>query len=475
MNTVPWWGVLPFAGLLLCIAVFPLLPQTKHLWHKTWFQLTVALFFGLPMGLWMLVDGRSGDVIHAVVEYSQFITLLFALFAISGGVFVGGDIKATPRNNTIFLIIGGVLASFIGTTGAAMLLIRPLLNTNKERKLKTHTVVFAIFVIANCGGLLTPLGDPPLFLGMLRGVPFMWTFSLFPQWLFVNGMLLLTYYALDRKMYASEKTEDILSDDTEIVPISIQGKINFVWLFGIVLSVAFMPSIDLHAALHEGHSHWYAWVPFRELFMYTMVGCSYFFGDAEARTKNKFDWGPIKEVAALFIGIFLAMVPALVYLRQIAPDLPLNEVTFFLFTGGLSSFLDNAPTYVTFFEMARTMGGEPAVAGVWVPYLVSISLGAVFCGAMSYIGNGPNFMVKAIAESMEVPMPSFFGYTLKWALRYLLPPLTAMVLIFIVQDWSVKMVGIGLSAGLASQAIWQAKKYGDPHRKMERDPAVLAN
>lgn len=459
---VEWWGVLPFAGLLLCIATFPLIKWTKHLWHHNWFQLVVALAFGLPMGVWMWSAGNHSDVVHALVEYSQFICLLLSLFVVSGGIFVAGDIRATPRNNTIFLAVGAVLASFIGTTGAAMLLIRPLLNTNKERENKVHTVVFAIFVVANCGGLLTPLGDPPLFLGMLRGVPFLWTFHLLPEWFFVNGLLLITYYALDRKYYADETDAARKWDDTNIEPISIKGRINFLFLGGIVLAVALMPSVNLHA-IHEGHAHWISWVPFRELAMLSMIACSFLFGGKEGRTLNRFEWGPIKEVAALFVGIFLAMVPALLYLRVIAPTLPLNEVTFFVFTGGLSSMLDNAPTYVTFFEMARSMGGAPAVAGVKTIYLVAISLGAVFCGAMTYIGNGPNFMVKSIAESMRVPMPTFFGYTLKWAFRYLLVPLGAMVIIFIVRDWSVKMIGIFLAIGIVGQAIFQIRKYKDPH------------
>jgi len=462
-SAVEWWGVLPFAGLLLCIATFPLIKWTRHLWHHNWFQLAVALTFGLPMGILMWVSGNHSDVVHALVEYSQFIFLLLSLFVVSGGIFVAGDIRATPRNNTIFLAIGAVLASFIGTTGAAMLLIRPLLNTNRERANKVHTVVFAIFIVANCGGLLTPLGDPPLFLGMLRGVPFLWTFHLFPEWLFVNGLLLLTYYALDRKYYRAERPEAIRMDDTAIQPISIKGRINFLFLGGIVLAVAFVPSVNLHA-IHEGHANWTDWAPFRELAMFAMIVCSFLLGGKEGRTLNEFEWGPIKEVAALFIGIFLAMVPALLYLRVIAPTLPLNEVTFFVFTGSLSSFLDNAPTYVTFFEMAREMAREPLVGGVWVVHLVSISLGAVFCGSMTYIGNGPNFMVKSIAESMKVRMPTFFGYTLKWALRYLAPILASMVIIFIVRDWSVKLIGIGLAIAIAGQAIWQAIRYKDPHK-----------
>lgn len=472
--TVPWWGVLPFTMLLGCIAVFPLVPQTKKLWHHHWFQLLVALTFGVPMGLWMWLAGNSHGVIHALVEYGQFITLLLSLYVVSGGIYVSGDIRATPRNNVIFLIIGAVLASFIGTTGAAMLMIRPLLNINVERENKVHTVVFAIFVVANCGGLLTPLGDPPLFLGMLRGVPFLWTMSLLPQWLFVNSLLLLTYYALDRKLYSQEATAAIVLDDTEIRPIGILGKLNFLWLVCIVLAVAMIPSVDLHH-IFEGHAHWNEWIPFRELAMLSLAGLSFAVSDKKVRFEdNKFEWGPIVEVASLFIGIFLAMIPALVFLAQVAPTLPLNEITFFAFTGTLSSVLDNAPTYVTFFEMARELPGEPRIGfapGVPELYLVSISLGAVFCGAVTYIGNGPNFMVKSIAESANVPMPSFAGYTLKWALRYLVPILFIMVMVFIVQDWRIRGLGILWAFLRVVQELWQAHRYPDPHKHVVTRPA----
>ncbi len=443
---VPWWGVLPFAGLLACIATFPLLSATRHLWHKLWFQLAVALAFGVPMAIFMWALGDPAAVVHALVEYAQFITLLLCLFVISGGIFVDGDIEATPRTNTIFLGIGAVLASIIGTTGAAMSLIRPILNVNRERTHRVHTVVFAVFVVANCGGLLTPLGDPPLFLGMLRGVPFLWTLKLFPAWLFVNGLLLLSYYVLDRRIHATEPAAALARDAREIAPIRIKGALHLVWLLGVVLAVALAPSVDLHA-IGEGHADVSAWIPVRELVMLSLAGISLATSDREVRYgKNEFGWGPILEVAALFIGIFLAMVPALSYLGQVAPTLPLNEYTFFVFTGSLSAVLDNAPTYATFFEMARSLGGEPAVAGVRELYLTSISLGAVFCGALTYIGNGPNFMVKSIADASGVTMPSFGGYVL-WALRYLVPVLALMVLVIIAPPLPLKALGAVLTVG----------------------------
>ncbi|MBK9375871.1 MAG: sodium:proton antiporter [Holophagales bacterium] len=447
--TVPWYGLLPFVALLAAIATFPLMPATKHLWEKRRFQLLLALVLGVPMGVWVWSLGGRTEVIHALVEYGAFITLLFSLFVVSGGVFVAGDIRATPRNNTLFLAAGAVLASLIGTTGAAMLLVRPLLNTNRERKHKVHTVVFTILVVANCGGLLTPLGDPPLFLGLLRGVPFLWTLNLFPEWLFVNGMLLVAYYSVDNLAYRKEEMPDIVRDAIEVKPLAVHGKESIALLGVIVAAVALVPSVDLHA-IHAGHAPWAAWVPFREIVLLTAAFLSFRLGDRKTRfVDNRFEWGPIQEVAALFIGIFLTMVPALAYLAQNAAALPLNRVTFFVFAGGLSSVLDNAPTYVTFFELAKALGGEPAVAGVREVFLVSISLGAVFCGAMTYIGNGPNFMVKAIAESDGVPMPSFGGYVARYALVYLAPILALMVGIFIVETPAIRIASGVLAALLA--------------------------
>ncbi|MBI4129574.1 sodium:proton antiporter [Candidatus Peregrinibacteria bacterium] len=461
-----WWCTVPFAVLLGCIALCPVLPKVSHLWHHLWFQSVVALGLGTPVGVWMVAAGNAHGVIHSIVEYVQFILLLAALFVVSGGIYVSGDIQASPRNNCLFLGLGAVAASFIGTTGAAMLFLRPLLNTNKERTHRRHTVVFFIFLVANCGGLLTPLGDPPLFLGMLRGVPFMWTFGLFPHWLFVNGLLLLIYYGLDRREYAREPWRAIRRDDTQIAAIRMYGRWNLLWLAGIVASVAFLPSVDIDAF---GTNHeWQHLLPIRELVLVGLTGVS-LLGNHQPRKKNEFTWGPILEVAALFSGIFLAMIPALGYLRQVAPSLPLDRVSLFLFTGGLSSVLDNAPTYLTFFEMAGTLPGEPRVAGVPEVLLVSISLGAVFFGAMTYIGNGPNFMVKAVAERAGVAMPSFVAYTLIWAARYLLPILVALALCFIAEDWTTNIGGGVLAAGIAGNALYRAHRFRDPKRKHKNE------
>ncbi|MDR1852061.1 MAG: sodium:proton antiporter [Propionibacteriaceae bacterium] len=433
---VPVWGLVPFVVMLAAIAIFPLWHVTEHIWEKNTVKLALALVLGIPVGVWMWVAYSPELVVHELNEYAQFISLLFSLFVVSGGIFVAGDIKATPRNNTLLLAAGGVLASFIGTTGAAMLLIRPLLNTNKERERKIHTVIFAILIVANCGGLLTPLGDPPLYIGMMRGVPFTWTFSLWPQWLFVVGMLLLSYYGLDRRAYAKETDFHVFWDEHDKQPISVRGLLNIVWFLVIIASVAFLGDyeylkigVQLLAALAS---------------FYTTKR-SIRFDD------NEFTWSPILEVAALFIGIFLTMIPALEFLRAHAHSMPLNEYTFFAFTGVLSSVLDNAPTYLTFFEMGTQFTLGNAVAGVPELYLAAISTGAVFCGAMTYIGNGPNFMVKAVAEEKGVPMPSFGGYIV-YSLRDLAPILVAQAMIFLSDGGWVRIVGILIAMVVAAIA-----------------------
>lgn len=458
MYTVfPAWSVIPFVVMLLGIAVFPLIPAIAHHWEKPRNQLLYSLALGIPVVVGLILAGQGSLTVHAAVEYVQFIALLMALFVVSGGIFLRGDIVATPRANTLFLAIGGALASFIGTTGAAMLLIRPLLNTNKERRYVAHTVVFTILIVANCGGLLTPLGDPPLFLGMLRGVPFTWTFSLFPVWLFVNALLLLTYWALDHSMMKREHKADLERDASNTEPLRLEGGVNFVWFAVIIAAVALAPSIDLHA-IEEGHAHLIDWIPVREIIMVAAALASLVTGSKAIRYEsNQFSWGPIQEVAALFIGIFSTMIPALAVLRQAAPSLPLNEITMFVFTGGLSAVLDNAPTYVTFFEMGTQLPGGPRIADVPENLLVSVSLGAVLCGALTYIGNGPNFMVKSVAESRGVEMPSFVGY-IREAFTYLGPILVAMVLLFIADGLVWKIVGVVVTALIVVRAIWVSRR-----------------
>jgi Na+/H+ antiporter NhaD/arsenite permease-like protein len=432
--------MLPFVALLGAIAVLPLVPATARRWESNGFKAVVSLGLGLPVGVGMWFGFDPHLVQHSLSEYTQFIVLLASLFVVTGGIFLAGDLKATPRNNTILLGVGAVLASFVGTTGAAMLLIRPILNSNAERRHKVHTVVFAILIVANCGGLLTPLGDPPLYVGLMRGVPFTWTFTLFGPWLFVNAMLLFTYFALDRRRYAEEPAEAIQLDNAQATRLSVRGGSNVIWLLVIIASVAFLGE---HPWIKVGVQVGAAVASF------LLTPRAIRFGD------NEFTWSPIVEVAVLFAGIFLTMIPALEILRRQAPGLPLNEYTFFGFTGALSSVLDNTPTYLAFFDMGQTLTlpGSPAVAGVPELYLTAIALGAVTCGALTYIGNGPNFMVKAIAEERGVATPSFGRYVI-WALAYLAPVLVALVCIFISPHWPVKAIGIVIALGLLARPVY---------------------
>ncbi|MEE8452505.1 MAG: sodium:proton antiporter, partial [Thermoguttaceae bacterium] len=360
-------------------------------------------------------------------EYIPFIMLLFSLYTISGGIRIQGDLKAHPLTNATFMIVGGLLASFIGTTGAAMLLIRPLLETNSERRHVKHTVIFFIFVVCNCGGCLLPIGDPPLFLGYLRGVPFLWTLILWKEWLFVNACLVTIYYLFDHFFYyPREEAIDIARDETRVRGLQFSGLWpNVPLLFGVVLSVALLdPSQPLPG------TDWHPWLYLREIAQLALVGLSLGLGRNAIRKANAFNYHAIVEVAALFFGIFICMQPPLQILNVMGPELGLSTPThFFWLTGGLSAVLDNAPTYVVFFETAKTLGGENQVAGVASSLLVAVSLGAVFMGAMTYIGNGPNFMVKAIAEKSGIHMPSFFGYML-YSCAVLLPVLVITNLIF---------------------------------------------
>jgi Na+/H+ antiporter NhaD/arsenite permease-like protein len=431
-------------ALLACIAVLPLIRRTAAAWAKNRYKLAVALVLGVPVGIWMWFGADPHLVTHALAEYGQFIVLLGSLFTVSGGIFLAGDLRATPRNNTLMLALGALLASFVGTTGAAMLLARPILNTNSQRCHCTHTMVFTILIVANCGGLLTPLGDPPLYVGLMRGVPFAWTFSLFWPWVFINGLLLFTYYALDRLKYALEPPEAIQADDAEATPLSLRGGWNLLWLGAIIASVAFLGETPwLKVGVQVAAA----------LLSLVLTPKSIRFQD------NEFTWYPIIEVTVLFAGIFLTMIPALAILRAQAANLPLNEYTFFGLTGALSAVLDNTPTYLAFFDMAQelTLAGYPVVAGVPELYLTAIALGSVTFGAITYIGNGPNFMVKAVAEDRGVTMPSFGGYVALTA-NYLLPILVALACLFISPNGAVQATGVLITLAVAARpAYWLVK------------------
>ncbi len=414
-NDVSLWLAAPFALLLLAIAVLPL--AAHHWWESNRNRGIVAGALALPIAIWCLTSGRGGDLLHAAHEYEQFIVLLGSLFIISGGIFVDGDLRATPKVNCAFLALGTVIASIIGTTGASMLLIRPLLRTNSERKHVVHTVVFFIFMVSNCGGLLTPLGDPPLFMGYLRGIPFEWTLRFWPEWLGVNAALLAIYYVWDRRAIAKETRSALRLDRERLAPISVAGGLNFLFLAVVVGAVAFLKDNP--------------WL--RDGVMVAAAVASLLFTAKETRAKNAFQWAPIVEVAVLFAGIFVTMIPALKYLEAKGSTLGVDTpMEFFWATGSLSAFLDNAPTYLTFASVgASNLGASASDLGTVLAapggtdIMVAISLGAVLMGAMTYIGNGPNFMVKAIADASGVKMPSFFGY-LGYSVAILLPILAVM-------------------------------------------------
>lgn len=425
-----FWSVIPFVLILLCVAVLPLVAD--HWWHNNWNKLLISGVLGIPTAIYLLSLGRSGDLIHQLVlDYIPFIALLGALFYISGGIVLRGDIEATPTNNTIFLAVGSVLASFIGTTGASMVLIRPLLRTNSERKHVTHTVIFFIFCVSNIGGLLTPLGDPPLFLGYLKGVPFSWTFKLTPEWAFTLAVLLVIYYIWDTIAHKKEDIVSIIRDETQIESLSMRGQRNLFFLLGVVLTVAFVNEQyePFRSLIHKNEFFKLLQVPC----MLFMIFLSWYFTPKEFREANDFDLHPIQEVAFLFLGIFITMIPALILLKAKGGALGITTpMMYFWATGIFSSFLDNAPTYLVFLALAEGQMGNvgPGATGLLVAthlpkVLAGISLGAVFMGANTYIGNAPNFMVKSIAQASGVKMPSFGAYMVYSVL--ILGPVFALV------------------------------------------------
>ncbi len=421
-------SLIPFVLMLLSIAVFPLF--WNHFWEKNKNKLYIAVALSIPVIIYLLANGFSHQLIHTMVfDYVPFLILLGALFTITGGIFLTGDIEAKPSINTLFLGTGAVLASIMGTTGAAMLLIRPVIQTNKERTFKVHTILFFIGIVANCGGLLTPLGDPPLFMMYLRGAPFTWFFNLAPEWFLTNALLLIIYYFVDVYFHKKEPASALIRDETNIRPIKIQGKRNFIFLIGVVLSVAF---------INEQYLSFISINPYfkfiREAVIVLMAYLSLLFTPKLLRTSNNFTWGPIEEVAYLFLGIFITMVPCLLYLEANAKQLGVQSVSqFYYYTGLLSSFLDNTPTAVTFHSLALGLGNTvgPLVAEIPEPLLKAISTSAVFFGAMTYIGNGPNFMVKAVAEENNIKMPHFFSYMFKFSIIVLLPIFILVQLLFI--------------------------------------------
>ena len=437
---VAWWG-LPFAGMLLSIALLPLLLPV--FWHHHFGKVTAgwSLALLLPFAAVFGAGAAGQALLHTLLaEYIPFIVLLTALFTVSGGIFVRGNLHGSPALNTGLLALGAVLASLMGTTGASMLLIRPLIRANDNRKHTVHVFVFFIFIVSNAGGSLTPLGDPPLFLGFLKGVSFFWTAQhLWPQTLFLVGALLALFYGLDRYWY---QREGVLRQDPtpDTVRFGLDGAVNFwplaagvalvlmsgAWRPGVVLQLA-GTELELQNLLRDG-------------LLVVVTAASLWLTPRSVRLANQFSWGPMQEVAKLFIGIFITMLPVLAMLKAgvdgpfaavartvTGPDGQPLPWAYFWFSGVLSTFLDNAPTYLVFFNLA---GGDAAtLMGPLAATLAAISAGSVFMGANSYIGNAPNFMVKAIVEDRGLRMPSFFGY-MAWSCAILLPLFALLTVIW---------------------------------------------
>jgi Na+/H+ antiporter NhaD/arsenite permease-like protein len=438
----PVWMV-PFLGILLSIALVPI--TAPNFWHHHFGKTSAfwALAFLIPFAANFGVDLTVHEVAHTLLlEYVPFMILLVALFTVAGGIHIGGNLQATPVLNTGLLALGTFLASIMGTTGAAMLLIRPLLRATDNRRHQVHVVIFFIFLVANVGGALTPLGDPPLFLGFLKGVDFFWTTkTMFLPTLMAAALLLLLFYAIDRWFFAQAGEQKPKSvDPTPDAPVSVQGKLNFVLLAGILgsvlLSGLWKPDLEitiLGTALELQNV-------LRDLALLGITWTSWQLTPRSVRRAHHFAWGPIVEVAKLFAAIFLTIIPAIAILRAgnagvLAPLVALlsdptgapNNVLYFWVTGMLSSVLDNAPTYLVFFNVA---GGDAAeLMGPLARTLTAISAGAVFMGAMTYIGNAPNFMVKSIAEARGVKMPSFIGY-MAWSTAVMLPVFGLLTLVF---------------------------------------------
>ena len=449
---LPIWSIIPFVGILLSIAIFPLVLDSHFLVHHGGkMSLAWSLIFAIPY----LVAFRGDafyDILHIyLIDYIPFIILLWGLFTVAGGILVRGTLRGTPIVNTLLLLIGTAIASWVGTTGASMLLIRPLIRANAYRQNKIHLIIFFIFLVSNIGGSLTPLGDPPLFLGFLHGVPFFWTTTaLFPHMLFISVILIVLFFVIDTFMFKREG--GVVPDDGTNEPIRVDGLFNLTFLLGIVAAVLMSGTLKLGEVNILGvHVTWQNMG--RDVLIVVMGLLSLRFTpvSGELRQSNEFSWEPIAEVAKVFAGIFMTIIPALAILKAgengalrgliVAIKEPLH---YFWVTGVLSSFLDNAPTYLTFFNTAlgklhlteavvpEILSGKLTGAEhlEFVKLLTAISVGAVFMGANTYIGNAPNFMVKAIAEQSGIRMPSFFGYML-WSVGILVPLFVIVTFVFL--------------------------------------------
>jgi len=447
-RSLPVWTIIPFGGILLSIALCPLL--TPQFWHHHFGKVAAfwALAFAVPF-LMFFRERAAYEILHILlIDYIPFIILLWGLFTIAGGITISGSLRGTPLMNTILLLIGTILASWVGTTGASMVMIRPVLRANKERVKKAHIICFFIFLVANIGGALTPLGDPPLFLGFLHNVPFFWvTTSILPHMLLATVILLAVFFGIDRYFYGREEAVP-LEEETK-KPIRIEGLYNLLLLAGVVgiilVSGYWRPG---HTSIFGIEMHYQNFL--RDGVIIILGLLSLYVTPQRLRQANDFSWGPILEVAKLFAGIFITIIPALAILKAGSQGALAWLVTsvntpahYFWASGGLSSFLDNAPTYLTFFNMslgrlglseamipAALATGTAATNPQFIAYLMAISAGSVFMGANTYIGNAPNFMVKSIAEEAGVKMPSFFGYMFKYSIPILIPVFIIVTYVF---------------------------------------------
>ncbi len=451
-SKLPLWSIIPFVGILLSIAILPLVLDSHFLVHHGGkMSLIWASVFAIPYLIAFRGDAFY-DILHIyLLDYIPFILLLWGLFTVAGGILVRGTLRGTPVLNTFLLLIGTVIASWVGTTGASMLLIRPLIRANAYRKNKVHLIVFFIFLVSNIGGSLTPIGDPPLFLGFLRGVPFFWTTTaLLPHMLLISVILIILFFIIDTLMFKREG--GVVPDDGTNEPVRVEGLFNLVFLFGIIAAVLMSGTFKWGDVNILGvHVYWQNIA--REVLIIVMgvLSLKYTPFSGELRQSNEFSWEPIEEVAKVFAGIFMTIIPALAILKAgengaLAGLIGAMKqpVHYFWITGILSSFLDNAPTYLTFFNTAL---GKLHLTEAVVPQilsgqltdpqhleftrlLIAISVGAVFMGANTYIGNAPNFMVKAIAEQSGIRMPSFFGYML-WSVAILFPLFVVVTFVFL--------------------------------------------
>ncbi|MCX7612863.1 MAG: sodium:proton antiporter [Caldimicrobium sp.] len=441
-QELPVFSILPFLGMLLSIALFPLL--APRFWHRHYGKISLfwAVITAIPLWIWFPSE-TTHTLLHVfLAEYIPFIILLGTLYVISGNIYIQGSFSGRPLFNTLYLLIGTGLASIMGTTGASVVLIRPFLRANANRRSKTHLVVFFIFLVSNIGGSLTPLGDPPLFLGYLKGVPFFWTLNLFYPMILCTASLLFIFYLFDRHLYSKELPKEVVNENN--YSFKIKGFHNIIFLIGVPIAILFSGNFHLPSITFLGIDRpLQEWL--RDIILIIMGILSYSLTSQDIRDKNEFTFFPIKEVAILFFGIFISMIPALSIL-QAGKEGPLRSITenlttpihYFWITGLLSAFLDNAPTYLTllssclghFYTDLEVKEALRLLILERPNYLLAISCGAVFFGALTYIGNAPNFIVRSIAEEKGVFMPTFFGYLFKYSLPLLSPLFLLITIIF---------------------------------------------